>query len=80
MKDDNYSFIKGKTEDEKIYNLKNIIILLSQNLEMDLGYISAEDLISKKDKEQVKYLLVLIINILRKLPFFCCSICSSLNC
>ena len=65
MKDDNYSFIKGKTEDEKIYNLKNIITLLSQNLEMDLGYISAEDIINKKDKEQVKYLLVLFINILR---------------
>ena len=32
---------------------------------MDLGYISAEDIINKKDKEQVKYLLVLFINILR---------------
>ena len=65
MKDDNYSFIEGKTKDEMINNLKNIIILLSQNLEMDLGYISAEDIINKKDKEQVKYLLVLFINILR---------------
>ena len=65
MKDENYSFIKGKTPEEMINNLKNIIILLSQNLEMNLEYINAEDIINKKDKEQVKYLLVLFINILK---------------
>ena len=65
MKDENYSFIKGKTSEEMINNLKNIIILLSQNLEMNLEYINAEDIINKKDKEQVKYLLVLFINILK---------------
>ena len=65
MKDENYSFIKGKTPEEMINNLKNIIILLSQNLEMNLEYINAEDIINKKDKEQVKYHLVLFINILK---------------
>ena len=32
---------------------------------MNLEYINAEDIINKKDKEQVKYLLVLFINILK---------------
>ena len=48
MKDENYSFIKGKTSEEMINNLKNIIILLSQNLEMNLEYINAEDIINKR--------------------------------
>ena len=65
MKDDNLLFIKGKTKEEMIINLKNIVTLLSQKLEMDLRYIDVEDIINKRDKEQVKYLLVLFINILK---------------
>ena len=65
MKDNNYSYKKGKTKEEKINNLKKIIILLSQKLEMDLRYIDVELIIDKKDKENIKDLLVLFINILK---------------
>ena len=65
FKDDNYSYIKAKTKESSINNLKNLIILLSKNLEMDLKYIDVEDIINKKDKKSVKYLLVLFINILK---------------
>ena len=65
MKDNNTSFIKGKTKEEMINNLQSIINLLSQKLEMDLRYINVEAIINERDKEQVKYLLVLFINILK---------------
>ena len=65
MKDNNYSYKKGKTKEEKINNLKKVIILLSQKLEMDLRYIDVELIIDKKDKENIKDLLVLFINILK---------------
>ena len=65
FKDDNYSYIKAKTKESSINNLKNLIILLSKNLEMDLKYIDVEAIINKKDKKSVKYLLVLFINILK---------------
>ena len=65
FKDENYSYIKEKTKESIINNLKNLIIILSKNLEMDLKYIDAEAIINKKDKKNVKYLLVLFINILK---------------
>ena len=45
--------------------MKKVIILLSQKLEMDLRYIDVELIIDKKDKENIKDLLVLFINILK---------------
>ena len=65
FKDDNYSYIKAKTKESSINNLKNLITQLSKNLEMDLKYIDVEAIINKKDKKSVKYLLVLFINILK---------------
>ena len=65
MKDEIYSYNKGKTKEEKINNLKYIINLLSKNLEMNLNYINVEAIINKKEKESIKYLLILFINILK---------------
>jgi len=65
MKDNDYICKKGKTEEEKINNLKEISDLLSQKLDMNLTYIDYDSLIKNKDKESVKSLLVLFINILK---------------
>ena len=65
MNDKDYIFKKGKTEEEKINNLKEISNLLSQKLDMNLTYIDYDSLIKNKDKESAKSLLVLFINILK---------------
>ena len=65
MKDQDFIFKIGKTPEEKINNLNGIISLLSMKLEMDLKYINIESIIQDKDKESVKYFLILFINILK---------------
>ena len=65
MNDQDYIYKKGKTEEEKINNLKEISTLLSQKLLMELTYIDYQSLIKNKDKESAKSLLVLFINILK---------------
>ena len=65
MNDNDYIFKNGITSEEKISNLKEIISLLSKKLEMDLQYIDIESIIINKDKESVKYFLILFINILK---------------
>ena len=63
--DKQYNFKKSNSDEEKINNLKEIITLLSQKLEMDLKYIDVDSIIINKDKESVKYFLILFINILK---------------
>jgi len=63
--DKQYNFKKSNSDEEKINNLKEIVTLLSQKLEMDLKYIDADSIIINKDKESVKYFLILFINILK---------------
>lgn len=65
MNDKDYICKKGKTEEEKINNLKEISNLLSQKLDMNLTYIDYDSLIKNKDEESAKSLLVLFINILK---------------
>lgn len=65
MKDKDYVYKRGISEEEKINNLKEISRLLSQKLEMKLTYIDYDSLIKNKDKESAKSLLVLFINILK---------------
>ena len=65
MNDTNFIFRNGITQEEKIKNLNEIISLLSQKLEMDLKYIDIESIIINKEKESVKYFLILFINILK---------------
>ena len=65
MKDKDYICKKGKTEEEKINNLKEISTLLSQKLDMILDYIDYDSLIKNQDNEAAKSLLVLFINILK---------------
>ena len=65
MNDNDYIFKNSITPEEKISNLKEIISLLSKKLEMDLQYIDIESIIINKDKESVKYFLILFINILK---------------
>ena len=65
MKDQDFIFKIGKTPEEKINNLNGIISLLSMKLEMELKYINIESIIQDKDKESVKYFLILFINILK---------------
>ena len=64
MHDNNYIIKNGKNNEEKIINLKEIITLLSQKLQMNLEYIDIESIIIEKDKESIKYFLILFINIL----------------
>ena len=64
MSDNNYIIKRGKTNEEKIINLKEIITLLSQKLEMNLQYIDIESIIIEKNKESIKYFLISFINIL----------------
>ena len=64
MSDNNYIIKRGKTNEEKIINLKEIITLLSQKLEMNLQYIDIESIIIDKNKESIQYFLILFINIL----------------
>ena len=64
MNDKNYIIKNGKNNEEKIINLKEIILLLSIKLEMNLEYIDIESIIIEKDKESIKYFLILFINIL----------------
>ena len=64
MNDRNYIIKNGKTNQEKIINLKEIILLLSKKLEMNLEYIDIESIIIDKDNESMKYFLILFINIL----------------
>ena len=64
MSDNNYIIKRGKTNEEKIINLKEIITLLSQKLEMNLQYIDIESIIIDKNKESIQYFVILFINIL----------------
>lgn len=62
MNDKNYIIKNGKNNEEKIINLKEIITLLSKKLQMNLEYIDIESIIIEKDKESIKYFLILFIN------------------
>ena len=65
MNDNNYIYKRAITPEEKINNLKEIITLLSEKLDMNLQYIDYESIIRDRDKESAKYFLVLFINILK---------------
>ena len=65
MNDNNYIYKRAITPEEKINNLKEIITLLSEKLDMNLQYIDYESIIYDRDKESATYFLILFINILK---------------
>lgn len=65
MKDNNYNFKREVTPEGKINNLKEILALISQKLDMNLQYIDVESIIQNSDKESAKYILILYINVLK---------------
>ena len=67
LSDQKFDIQPGKTQKEKVKNLKKLIELLSEILEIDLSHISPESIIVKHDKSNAKSFLDLLEELIKTL-------------
>ena len=67
LTEQNKELIPGQTPEQKVKSLKNLILTLSDIIEIDLSQINAEGIIMNHDKESAKSLLELIEELIKTL-------------